>query len=246
MLLMKERAGGLLNLVYPPLCAICDKKLLNGREENLSICEGCSGKIRKNLPPFCKKCGRSLYGLTDAVEICSECFKTNLYYEKAWSGFLYEGVVKEALHLLKYSKKISLISFFCSSFTQFLRDNPEIINCADAVLAVPLHNTKLREREFNQAHILAKAIVKEFNIKDLSGCLRRVLNTRPQSELDKKDRFENVTEAFEVLCPELARGKNLLIVDDLFTTGATLNECARVLKKAGAEKIYCLTFARGA
>lgn len=237
--------NGVLNLVYPPLCGICGKKSLKEGYETLSICEDCFNKIKRNLPPYCKKCGRSLRGLADAVELCWECFGKDFYYEKAWSCLLYEGAIKEALHLLKYSKKFSLSNLFCNLLAKFVKDNPEILMEIDGVVAVPLHSVKFREREFNQAHMLATAIVKAFNTKDLSGCLKRSIATRPQSALDKKERFDNVKGTFEATETRLVCGKNLLLVDDLFTTGATLNECARVLKKAGARRIHCLTFARG-
>lgn len=235
-----------LNLIYPPLCVICGKKLISTSEEDLSVCSRCLNSLKRNRPPYCRKCGRSLYETTNGVDTCWECFGRNFYYERAWSCFLYEGVAKEALHLLKYSRKLSLSNFFSSSLLQFIRNNYEIVKNIDAVLAVPLHNTKLREREFNQAGLLSAAISKEFDLKDISGCLKRSVPTRPQSELDKKERFSNVKGTFEVVRADLAVGKNILMVDDLFTTGATLNECAKVLKKAGAGKIHCLTFARGA
>lgn len=243
--LSKEGLGALLNLVYPPVCGICDKKLTKAQEENISICAGCLDEIKRNPAPYCAKCGRSLCGLTTRVEICWECSKREFYYERSWSGFIYEGVVKEALHLLKYSKKLSLSSLFCSLLIQFAKGNPEILEGMDAVLAVPLYNVKFREREFNQAHLLAAAVVREFNIKDLSAGLKRSIPTKPQSGLDKKERFENIKGTFEVITPGPLSGKNLLLIDDLFTTGATLNECAKVLKKAGAAKLHCLTFARG-
>lgn len=241
----KEGFGGLLNLIYPPACLICNTKLLDVQQQNLSICEGCLSKIKKNQPPYCIKCGRSLRGLTDNVETCWECTGRDFDYERSWSCTLYEGLTKEALHLLKYSGKLSLSNLFCSLLVQFLEENPEVLNGIEATLAVPLHNVKFRERGFNQAHILSSAVVKKFGLKDLSYCLKRAVATRPQSELDKKERFDNIKGTFEVTAPLLISGKNLLMVDDLFTTGATLNECAKVLRKAGAKKIHCLTFARG-
>lgn len=243
--LAKKGLNALLNLVYPPACGICDKKLETTQEENTSICAGCLDKIKRNPAPYCRKCGRSLCGLTTGVETCWECPKREFYYERTWSGFIYEGVAKKALHLLKYSKKLSLNNLFCNLLIQFARGNPEILEGMNGVLAVPLYNVKFREREFNQAHLLAAAIVKEFNIKDLSACLKRSIATKPQSGLDKKERFENIKGTFEVITPGSLSGKNLLLIDDLFTTGATLNECAKVLKKAGAVKLHCLTFARG-
>lgn len=238
--------SGMLNLVYPAVCGICDRKLLSESEEDLSICADCAVKIKKNPAPYCVKCGRSLRGLVDSVETCWECPKKEFFYERSWSGFLYEGPVKDALHLLKYSKKLSLGSLFCGLLVRFIKENPEIIEGTDGIAAVPLHSVKFREREFNQAHLLAAAIAGEFDITDLSRCLKRAVSTRPQSELDKNERLENVKGTFEVIKPSLVYKKNLLIVDDLFTTGATLNECSKALKKIGAGKLNCLTFARGA
>jgi competence protein ComFC len=241
----KKGLKNLLNLVYPPFCGICGKKLLTKKEENLSICADCFSKRKKNPAPYCAGCGRSLYNLAGSVEVCWECSGKTFYYERAWAFFVYEGTIKEALHRLKYSKKFSLSKLFCSLLILKLRENPEVLDKIEAVLAVPLHSAKLREREFNQAHTLAAPIVKEFKLRDITKCLKRSRATRPQSELDKKERFNNVKGAFEVTNPELVNKKNLLLIDDLFTTGATLNECAIVLKNAGAGKIHCLAFARG-
>lgn len=242
--LAKKGFTGLVNLAYPPFCVICNKKVLHTRQD-LLICEGCFNKIKKNPPPYCKKCGRSLNGLADNVQICWECSERSFHYERSWSCFLYDGVVKDAIHLLKYSKKVSLIKLFCFLLTGFLRENTEILKDIDGILAVPLHAVKLREREFNQAYMLTEAIVKEFNTSDFSGYLRRTAATAPQSGLGRNKRFDNVKGTFAVAGSRPMSGKNLLIVDDLFTTGATLNECARVLSKAGAKTIRCLTFARG-
>ncbi|MCX5715783.1 MAG: ComF family protein [Candidatus Omnitrophica bacterium] len=242
--MLSQIKDGLLSLVYPPLCPICGAKA----RDNSVICETCFSGIKKNLPPYCVKCGRSLRGSTENVEICWECSGKDFYYDKSWSAFLYEGAVKEALHLFKYSGKLSISRLFCGLLINFLKENRQILTGIDAVIAVPLHSVKLREREFNQAHMLASAISKEFKIQDSSACLKRAVRTRPQSELDKNERYENVKNTFAVTAqtPGVYVGKNILLVDDLFTTGATLNECGRVLKEAGADSIRCLTFARGA
>lgn len=238
--------SGLLNLVYPAICGICEAKLTDDANSGLPICDKCLGSIKSNRPPFCKKCGRSLYGAAQPVDTCCECYSRRFYYERSWSCLLYEGVAKEALHLLKYSKKLSFGEIFCRLSLGFMRDNPEIMSEMDAVIAVPLHGSKLREREFNQAHILAAAAVKEFGLKDLSRCLSRTYPTKPQSKLDKSERLTNVRDTFKAGESFLLNDRSILLTDDLFTTGATLNECARVLKEAGAKKIHCLTFARGA
>jgi ComF family protein len=238
--------SGLLDLAYPPFCGICESKLSEERERDLSLCSGCLDRLKSNPPPYCKGCGRSLRGAVETVDSCWECCGRRFHYERSWSCFLYEGLAKEALHLLKYSKRLYFSNMFCRLPVRFVRANPEITAGMDAAVAVPLHGTKLREREFNQAHLLAEAVAAEFGLRDLSGCLVRTAHTRPQSELDRSHRFENVRGTFSAKDPSLLRGKNILLVDDLFTTGATLNECARILKEAGAAKIHCLTFARGA
>lgn len=238
--------SGLLNLVYPAVCGICEAKLADGGQNGLSICDKCLSGIKRNKPPFCKRCGRSLYGAAEPVEICFECRGRRFSYERSWSCLLYEGIAKEVLHLLKYSKRLSFGAVFCELSAGFIRENPEILSGMDTVIAVPLHEAKLREREFNQAHLLAKAIVKEFGLKDLSRCLIRAYPTSPQSKLDKSERLKNVKDTFKAREGLSLRGKNILLADDLFTTGATLNECARILKESGVKKIHCFTFARGA
>lgn len=242
--LAKDGANNLLNMIYPPVCAVCQNKI-GADTRLLAVCAACLQKVKANPAPYCEKCGRSLRNLAQGLKVCSECAGRDFYYQRAWAGFIYEGVIKEALHLLKYSKRFSLINTFGRLLAGFLRDNPQIINGVDAVAAVPLHHVRFRERGFNQAAALAGAVVREFGVADLSPCLRRKIATRPQSELDKNQRGANVRGTFEVISPQAARGENILIVDDLFTTGATLNECARVLKKCGAAGISCLAFARG-
>ena len=235
---------GLLNFIYPPVCGLCGGKLLDKRGEDLAACGDCVNKIKGNPPPYCGTCGRSLKGLADSVNCCGECRGREPYYERSWSAFLYEGAAREALHLLKYSKKIYLGRLFRGLIIPYVNKNPDILSGIDGVIAVPLHNVKFRERGFNQALILADSLSAEFGVKNLSACLKRLVLTRPQSELDRGQRADNVRGTFEVSRPALIKGKGLLIVDDLFTTGATLNECARVLKKGGAGKLQCLTFAR--
>lgn len=238
--------NNLLNLAYPAACGICGVKLSGIPEEAASMCDSCLTGVKRNPAPYCKTCGRSLRGAAESVDICWECRGRRFNYERSWSCFLYEGAAREMLHLLKYSKKFSLSDTFCGLFVRFMRDNPLIAADVDAVLAVPLYHTKLREREFNQARLLAEAAAKEFGFSDLSACLNRIASTRPQSELDRAQRLENVKNTFRAKNGFLLKGKNMLLVDDLFTTGATMNECAGVLKEAGANKIHCLTFARGA
>lgn len=245
MALTKDGIDGLLHLVYPPACSICGKRLSSDGQGILLICSDCLMLVKKNRAPYCMRCGRSLRGHVDTRGACIACSGRDFHYERSWSCLLYEGAVKEALHLFKYSGMISFINLFGDLLIQFLTDNELVLEGMDAILAVPLHPVKRRERGFNQAELLTAAIIARFALQDVSRSLRRRTATRPQHELDRKERYNNVRGVFEVINPALVCGKNLLIIDDLFTTGATMNECARVLKKAGAHKIHCLTLARG-
>lgn len=240
--MIAEIKNSLLSLAYPPLCPLCGAKARDRRV----LCEGCFSSIKKNPPPYCAKCGRSLKGAVENVETCWECGNKNFYYERSWSAFLYEGPVREALHLLKYSGKLWAGELFSCLLINFLKENTHILRDIDCMAAVPLYGVKLREREFNQARIFSGAICRGFGIKDAGSGIKRRVYTRPQSELDKDQRQANVAGTFSVCTPGLYASKNVLLVDDIFTTGATLNECARVLKGAGAETVHCLTLARGA
>ena len=244
--LTKEGLDSLLNLIYPPLCGICNKRLLEDLEINTSTCKDCLQDIKHNVGPYCVKCGRSLNGSTENVTVCWDCFDKQTHYERNYSAVLYEGVAREALHLLKYSGRTSLVNLFCVLLIDFLEKNPEILKEIDGALAVPLHSIRQREREFNQVDYLVSAILKKFKLTEIRNCLVRIRPTHPQSDLDKPERTQNVRDAFQIRQPNLILGKSLLLVDDLFTTGATINECARVLRKNGAKKVRCLTFARGA
>ncbi len=242
---MQEGLDGLLNFIYPAACGLCSKKLDDKYQRSLLICKECLSKMKKNRPPFCKKCGRSLAGLVETLDTCRDCNQKKFYYERAHACYLYEGAVKEALHLFKYAKRQSLSKMFCGLFIESLIRDGYILKDIEGVIAVPLHGTKIRERGFNQSYMLAEAAARRFKIKEMSMHLKRISNTGPQSELDKNERRNNIKDAFRVQNDGSIKGKRLLLIDDVFTTGATLNECARVLKAAGAAQISCLTFSRG-
>ncbi|MEI8175529.1 MAG: ComF family protein [Candidatus Omnitrophota bacterium] len=236
---------GFFDLLYPPLCGLCGEKITAPAAKQKVVCAACAAQLKTIRLPCCAGCGRSLEGLVETVTLCPECRGRTLYYEQSRSCFLYEGTVKEAIHRLKYSGRISFLDFFRDRFIGYLRENPALTDDIEGIIAVPLHHVRFRERGFNQAAILAKAAAQEFRTADLSACLQRIINTNPQSGLDKGSRFENVRGAFEVRDPDAVALKKILLIDDVFTTGSTLNECSRVLKGAGARSVRCCTFARG-
>lgn len=233
----------LVNLVYPLSCQVCKSPLTP--ENDRFLCHDCWEKIQKNPPPFCAKCGRSLPGLRDSAYICGDCQRSEYHFNRAWAACLYEGVVKECIHLVKYSKKLCLVKPLSQLVLDFATTYLDM-KAVDQLVPIPLHSAKLREREFNQAELIASRIKASFNIPIVSDNLRRIKLRPPQTTLPRKERIRNLNGAFKIKNPSQFRQRSILLIDDVFTTGSTVNECSKVLLEAGAKKVDVLTLARGA
>ena len=235
---------GLKDLIYPNFCLVCKNRISPTDQQQL-ICTGCGDKIEQNLPPFCAKCGRHLDSQAIEKNACPSCSKcgANFYFDRAFSPCTYTGTVKKLLHEFKYSGKDYLGKPLGNLMHAFIRDYRLPIAYLDFVIPIPLHKSRQREREFNQAEILSQEVAREFNKKALTDILIRIKPTKTQTELDFQERCQNVKESFSVTKPELIKGANLLLIDDVLTTGATTSEAAKCLKEAGAEKVLLLTLA---
>jgi len=233
---------GLLNLVYPLECQICRVPL--GPFKESSLCDKCKGKIRLNLAPFCIKCGRSLINSTKDNNCCRECSHRSYYFQRSWAAANYEGVLKEAIHSFKFGAHLRLLPIFTELVINFAMRYIDI-DTFDVVVPVPLHKTKLREREFNQAQLLAKDFSDKKSLPINSWGLKKIRNTKPQTEFNKDKRRSNIKNAFKVTDSSCFKDKKILLMDDVFTTGSTLNECAKMLTESGAKSVECLVVARG-
>ena len=166
-----------------------------------------------------------------------------MHFDRAFSPYAYEGVIKELVHQFKYKNKDYLDKALSAFMINFIKEYNLPVDYIDYILPVPLHKNRLREREFNQAELLGKRIAEEFNKKLAGETLLRHVNTKTQTELDMRERMENVRGSFSVKDAALVKGKNLLLVDDVFTTGSTASECALALKNSGAGIVFVLTLA---
>lgn len=229
-----------LNLIYPLRCSICGTKLES--RDKRRLCPICWDNIEWNLPPFCQRCGRSLTEIPN--QICKGCQDTKYYFDRAWSAGVYDGALRECIHLFKYKRKLSLLHPLVEMLMSFIHRFKIELTKYDLLLPVPLHPAKQREREFNQAQLLALELAKKFNIIISSDNLCRIRFTRPMSELTKEEKFKNLEGAFRTRCPHQFQQKDILLFDDLFTTGTTVSECAKVLREAGANTVDVLTLAR--
>lgn len=227
-----------LDIVLPPVCYVCGKPC-SGK---YGLCEMCLEKIRRITPPACAKCGRKLHS---DVSICGDCSVKNSYIEKGWCACYYEGSIKECIHLFKYNGYLGLVDIFRDITLDSVKRNVEVKD-ADIIVPVPIYSTKKRERAYNHAEVIARAISKNISIPVDSRNLKKIRWTKSQSELDRQKRLENVKGSFIVVDKNAFLDKNVILVDDVYTTGATINECAKTLKNAGVNKVYFLALARGA
>ncbi len=238
---LARRAGdALLSLFFPPHCASCGADT----ERGAHVCEGCAGKARRIEPPFCQRCSEPFEGAIGGEFQCANCGDRDLHFECAVASYLSRGVVREFIHRFKYDHERFLRQPLAAWLADALNDRRLNGQPIDAIVPVPLHSTRLRERGFNQALLLAELLSARAAVPLLDG-LVRTRYTTTQTRLDRHERMENLRNAFRVRQSAAVQNRHLLLVDDVFTTGSTVDECARVLRLAGASSVRVATVARG-
>ena len=230
-----------MNLIYPAVCRGCSKKI---DKFNRNICDDCAKKIKERLPPFCIKCGRQLKGDSELAAMCQDCEKDKPFFDIAWSACHYDSLLKNLIHDFKYKKIASLASDFTILIINFMKKY-RIGKNGQIILSIPMHPDRLFQREINHADILAKALGKKLGIPYSGNTLKKTKNTSLQSKLKRDARIKNLRSSFYLKDKSIVRDKNIILVDDLFTTGSTVNECSRLLKDSGAGYIEVVTLARG-
>ncbi|HOP48125.1 MAG TPA: ComF family protein [Desulfobacteraceae bacterium] len=237
----------LIDIIYPPRCAICRKFLREdgskGSTEYESFCRECISEFKPCASPLCPVCGRPF--ISDAREdhLCEDCLRKRPLFKAAASPFIYDGVIMNAIHQFKYGQKSFLAKSLGPVLAGFARrwisEQKDLLT-----MPVPLHPKRLRERGFNQSLLLAGHVAQRLNSRLDYLTLKRVRYTLSQTGLGREERRKNVRGAFQVEDSDPVRGRVILLIDDVTTTGNTLNECARVLMKAGSREVMCLTLAR--
>jgi len=233
--------GELINLFYPAICRGCSRKI---DKFDCNICDDCAKKIKERLPPFCIKCGRQLKGDSELMAMCQNCKKDKPFFDKAWSACHYDNLLKNLIHDFKYKKITSLSKDFTALLINFMKKY-HIGRDSQIILSIPMHPDRLFQREINHADILAKALGRNLGIPYSGNTLKKTKNTPLQSKLKRDARIKNLRSSFYLKDKSIVRNKNIMLVDDLFTTGSTVNECSRVLKDSGAGYIEVITLARG-
>jgi len=227
---------------YPEWCQLCVQARATPAENY--VCQSCRKGVRFIKPPFCQRCGRPYEGAIDHPFECSNCRDLELHFSSARSAVYAQGPVLEIIHRYKYNRAL----WFEPLLTGWLAERaaPALAEEKwDWIVPVPLHSTKQREREFNQAERLARGLSAATGIAVNSRLVERRLFTQSQTLLSREERQANVRRAFATRQRQPLSGERVVLVDDVFTTGATASACARALRTAGAGEVCVWTVARG-
>lgn len=230
-------AKGILDYLYPPRCPGCDRLLAQGQ----TICEDCSQKIRRAAEPVCKRCGKPME--YERREYCADCFGKEHKYRQGKAVFIYEGKIRQSMYRFKYSNKREYAAFYAAEAARLYKDwirRKQI----EVIVPIPMYQGKKRRRGYNQAEVFAKALGRELGMPVDTGLVRRVRDTTPQKELNDKERRCNLKNAFQ-LVPNIVKYKEILLVDDIYTTGSTMDAVAEVLLSAGVKNIYYICISIG-
>ena len=232
--------AALLDFAFPPLCYVCGKYIPDAGR--LHLCSACMEFISAPSSPLCAICGIPFDGAGDD-HLCSSCLKNPPSFDAARAAIIYDGPGKDLIHAFKYDFKIRLrrplallIVENLSSFVTSWRP--------DVIIPVPLHVKRLKSRGFNQAVLLGEVLSREWGIPLARRAILRIRWTEPQMSLTAELRKTNVKGAFDVPDAEVVSGKRVLLLDDVMTTGSTVEECSKVLKKAGASQVLVITIGR--
>ena len=233
-------ARAFLSLIYPACCEGCGA----GVEPPKYLCEGCAAGAVRIEAPFCQVCSEPFQGAIDGAFTCANCPERQFLFTCAVARYRSEGMVRDFIHRFKYFREFRLRHPLAAWVAEGLEDERIRAGPIDALVPVPLFIARQRHREFNQAAELARLVGKGAGIP-VCDCLLRTRNTTSQVMCDRKRRMENLRNAFAMRQSMDVRGRHLVLVDDVFTTGSTLDECARALLKGGAATVRAMTVARG-
>ena len=208
----------LLNLIYPNVCGFCNKTCKN------ELCNKCKVKIRHSQINIIIK-------------------PKSKYFKELISIFKYEGIIRDKILQYKFEDK----AYMCNTFAKIILKNEKICGLLkkyDIIIPVPIHRKRKAQRGYNQTQLIASRISKDLKIKLCDDVLIKSKNTIAQSKLNKNKRKQNIKGAFKILNAGKVQGKNILLIDDIYTTGSTVNECSKILTKAGAKVVGVLTIAK--
>lgn len=234
---LRAWASAAAGLLYPAVCLIC-------AAPGPRLCAGCEQDVQPIRAPFCERCSQPFSGSIHGTFTCAECVEREFAFECAVSCFRSRGVVRDLILRFKYQRQHHLRRALADWLAHTLDDDRIRARPADALVPVPLHPRRQRERGYNQAAALCQLLARRARLP-MWPALRRVRHTETQTHFERADRLENLRGAFAANPRIPLRGAHLILVDDVFTTGSTVDECARTLRAAGVASVRVVTVARG-
>lgn len=227
-----------INIFYPFTCPLCGE-ILSGKRK---ICRECEKSVKLIREPKCQKCGKALN--TDERIYCNDCKNRKRHFEQGVAVFEHQGKLRESIYRFKYDNARFYAQYYAEETVKMygtLFRKWKI----DAIVPVPVHKVRELKRGYNQALVFAEAVAERVDIPVEKRLMIRTKNTVPQKELEGNMRYLNLQNAFAVDCERIKGIQNILLVDDIFTTGSTVDACSAILKKAGAKKVYVLCISAG-
>ncbi|MCR5672197.1 MAG: ComF family protein [Lachnospiraceae bacterium] len=227
----------LADMLFPRVCPICGDLVpfLKG-----DICPWCIPKLTYADEPYCMMCGKPV---DEDEEFCRDCMKGHHAYDEGRSALIYDEYMSQSIYRFKYNGKREFASFYGRVMYERLEKKIRQWN-VDAIVHVPVHKNKLKKRGYDQAYLLARQLSKRTKIPHLKGLIIRRTATKVQKDLSAAQRQNNLKKAFKVT-QNVVKLNSILVVDDIYTTGATVDSIARCLKGAGVEKVYFATLCIG-
>ena len=229
---------GISGFFFPPRCAVCDGVLLPGTR----ICESCGGNVKRVAGPVCMRCGKPLSDVR--TEYCGDCRRKKHSYLQGKAVFVYEGEIRQSMYRFKYGKRPEYAAFYAEEAAGMYGDWVRRRQIG-VIVPVPMYRVRERRRGYNQAAVFARRLGEELGLP-VEEPVTRIRNTVPQKTLDDIGRKHNLKNAFH-LGADIVKYKKVLLVDDIYTTGSTMDAVAQVLLSAGVKDIYyiCISIGTG-
>ncbi len=235
---MREIASEMLGFLYPPRCPLCDTLILPGER----LCADCGGESWTLQGPVCMRCGKPME--SGREEYCRDCARKQHAYRQGKAVFAYHDKVRQSMYRFKYANRREYAGFYAGEAAR--KYGGWIARCGvEVIVPVPMYAWKQRRRGYNQAEVFARALGRELDLPVDAGIVRRIRNTVPQKELNDRQRRKNLKNAFQ-LNKDVVKYSQILLVDDIYTTGSTVDAVAETLLSGGATHIYCLCISIGA
>lgn len=236
--LLYNGAEAVKDLLFPRRCPVCDELTEPGK----LICGRCRTAVQRVKEPVCMRCGKPLFN--QRTEYCMDCKRKAHNYRQGKAVFVYEGKIRQSIYRFKYGNRREYAAFYAKEaaalYEPWVRRQE-----LEAIIPVPMYEGKRRQRGYNQAEVFAEQLGMELALPVEKKIVKRVKNTVPQKELPEAERKHNLKNAFQ-LCSDIVKYKKVLLVDDIYTTGSTMDEVAKELLSAGVKEICFICVCIGA